>query len=117
MVTRGESRYLAGSLEALRQNPRICTSEAAVEYLPVQGDALAAHFVVVLRRLFTVASRVNSTGEGGSNLSGRSVTAYGAREIGNGGRNDISGKQELALLEAGELDPSVGLDFSRWVDL
>lgn len=92
-------------------------AKAAVECLPVQGDALATHFVVVLRRLFTVASRVNSAGEEGSNVAGRSVTAHDTQGLGNWGRNDIFGAQELALLEAGELDPSCGLDFSQWVDL
>jgi hypothetical protein len=89
-------------------------AEAAVDCLPVKDDALAAYFVVVLRRLFTVASRVNSAaGEGGSSLSGRSETVYDT----HGGRNNIFGAQELALLEAGELEPSCGLDLSEWVNL
>lgn len=87
--------------------------------VPVQGDALAAHFVVVLRRLFTVASLVNSAGEGGSNVSGRSVTSYDTPGIGNGGRNDIFWRAGVGLAGGWRTGSVgwVGLDFSQWVDL
>ncbi|KAL4919602.1 hypothetical protein BDW62DRAFT_216762 [Aspergillus aurantiobrunneus] len=78
----------------------LARAQAALDYLPVEGDALSGYFVIFIRRSFMVASS-------------RSVNSYADQ----GRQNDILGAQELALLEAGDLDPPCGLDFSEWVNL
>ncbi|KAL4733044.1 fungal-specific transcription factor domain-containing protein [Aspergillus similis] len=89
-------------------------AQAALDHLPIEGDALSGHFVIILRHLFRVASHVNTGGAQSRPVEpDRSMNSY----MGQGKTNDIFGAQELALLGAGDLDLSCGLDFSEWVNM
>ncbi|KAL4744369.1 fungal-specific transcription factor domain-containing protein [Aspergillus terricola var. indicus] len=95
-------------------------ARTALDNLPIEGDAQSGYFAVVLRRLFTVASRINDSSiQSSLGLAGhaedRTLDPAAVRRR----RYDIFGGEELALLEAEDLAPSpaFGLDFSEWVHL
>ncbi|KAJ5819741.1 hypothetical protein N7474_005332 [Penicillium riverlandense] len=85
----------------------------ALKYLPVHGDALSQSFLIVLNRLFSVASQANSENES-QNLSDADAHLLKPGDLRMMPTN-IFGNEELTLLENERFKGISGLDFSEWL--
>lgn len=97
----------------------------ALNHLSAERDDLSQYFIVVLRRLFSVAFRTNdertnderTNDEGGQTSPGdtgnqRMVKPLDVQSV----PSSIFGNEDLALLDSEALRSASGLNFSEWVD-
>lgn len=92
----------------------------ALNHLSTERDDLSQYFIVVLRRLFSVAFRTNderTNDEGGQTIPGntgnqRMVKPLDVQAV----PSSIFGNEDLALLDSEALRSASGLNFSEWVD-
>ncbi|PKY04958.1 hypothetical protein P168DRAFT_304064 [Aspergillus campestris IBT 28561] len=89
-------------------------ARAALDHLPADSVVLSRYFGAGLRRLFEVAFQANHQKSPSKPPRGeRTVGPHTLQER----NNNIFGREELALLEVGNLGPSRALDFSEWMHL
>lgn len=88
-------------------------AELTLKQLSVERDDLSQYFLIVLRRLFMVASQANG-GESQTNSGDikKMVKPLDVQSV----PNSIFGNEDLTLLDDEALEPSSGLNFSEWVN-
>lgn len=103
------------SPESISCNQDIKAAEVALNHLSAERDDLSQYFIVVLRRLFSVAFRTND--EGGQTISGNTANQRMVKPLDvQSVPSSIFGNEDLALLDSEALRSASGFNFSEWVD-